>query len=646
MEVRPSQLEGKGKPPAPPAQGKASKIIGEQHISLDPLKSATTVKGKGKAPPPPTKGKGKSNALPLPTEGVGKHSPCAVVGETTILKPQAAEVLRTMGELQLADGSWALGDNGCLNVLLGVKASEIEAVLKELTLPKLNGTQVWLLVIATSLARQAIERCATIIVAEADASDGLGQRERRAKALRIAEESSVKGADVLKAAEQWLASAWHSASAESGCVLEQQRVRLEQKLSTMLDRSLPRPDWKRSLAARKSMRIVCQACGTEFSGALAECPSCSPPELKQGDKNQMPGAPQPLTLQRLKSGDLLRHWQTFSAAPLDPKALRWQGAKGLMHLGGGSGGVTLLHLEEGVICLKPARANSVAEFFAAHLADFLVIRVAKSRMVSMADDVFMYIRQAIRTSPSDIEEHRDIARRVHGNSEFVWMLEFVPGLSVQGLEVHNRLHSLSPALIREFWVAVGQLIALDALINNVDRIPLLWDNEGNTANLMLLARADDDATLCVVGIDQAVTAIVDRGPGRGQYLDRLGTLARAVFSGSWEHDSSTPATIHAWSVSAALERVQEAFRVNCAVEVDRQALMEGLHSGLLRIAQRWADGSLQEVLSAAVTSATKVFACATVDIGMHQLSTMEDFVGITATAIAKSYDDFAKAHID
>ena len=66
-------------------------------------------------------------------------------------------------------------------------------------------------------------------------------------------------------------------------------------------------------------------------------------------------------------------------------------------------------------------------------------------------------------------------------------------------------------------------MAFDALVNNVDRIPLLWDNEGNTANLML------DSSSQVIGIDQAVAPIVATGFGRQRYLKRLEELSRCLF---------------------------------------------------------------------------------------------------------------------
>ena len=93
-----------------------------------------------------------------------------------------------------------------------------------------------------------------------------------------------------------------------------------------------------------------------------------------------------------------------------------------------------------------------------------------------------------------------------------------------------------------FWHQVGKIVAFDALINNVDRIPLLWDNEGNTANLML-----SDASK-VIAIDQAVGYIV-AAQGRARYLARLHELCRCLFS---EKEESP-------EVATSFERVSQCF---------------------------------------------------------------------------------------
>jgi len=303
-----------------------------------------------------------------------------------------------------------------------------------------------------------------------------------------------------------------------------------------------------------------------------------------------------------------------------------------MHMAGGSGGVTMLRLPEGVVCLKPLVMNAAAEFFAGHLAESLGIKIAKMHVVTMAEDSFLSIKNAVRIAPAELEEHRDVARRTHSRSEFIALLEFVPGLSIQGQEVHDLLTGLDEARLLSFWFEVGALISFDAIINNVDRAPLLWDNDGNTANLMISNREGIGHEL--IGIDQAVVAIVDQGPGRRRYLQRLEKLVEVIFDDNAERSSR--AAGQEWSVDIGLQRVKDAFKVSCGVDVCEDALFLGLRNGFTHIAEAWNDGSLSSFLVAAVSDARSAFVPASVDIGVGRLETMLDFVSVTASTIAQS----------
>lgn len=603
--------KGKGKPPPPPpATGKGLQA------SKGPPLPAAPVKRKGEPPPPPVKGcaKGQANRTESVAEVDTQSEPPP--------KPDATTSLAIIGELQLSDGSWTLDDNGKLASAVGVARCEFRRLLIELTMPAVSTTPPWETVFATSTGRQAIERCATIVVAEADTGLQLDQKERRRRALAIAEAKSALGTELLSSAQRWLDEVWSSAAAAAGvkAKLEQKRVMFESKISKMLDAQLPRPDWKKALKAKKNVRVTCQACGKEFSGAVGKCPSCSPPEAPM--------------LQRQSTADLLRRWRQFSPAPVGRGLLHWSAAESLLHIGGGSGGVTLLKVPQGVICIKPLMMNAVAEFFAGRVAEFLDIPIAKSSVVSMAHEEFMHIKEAIRVTPAEIEEDRAIARRSHGRTEFIALLEFVPGFSLQGLEVHSMLQGMTAESMQDFWCKVGRLIAFDVLINNVDRVPLLWDNEGNTANLMLLLQSKEDSGLSVIGIDQAVTAIVQQGPGRSQYLDRVSKLVHAAFCDSTKADSAVTAVSSTWSVAKGLTRLQEAFRVSCGIEVDHTCLMAGVREGLTQIADRWEDGSLENSLATILAGAQAAFSSATVDVGVRSLPTMADFLSVIAATIA------------
>jgi len=398
----------------------------------------------------------------------------------------------------------------------------------------------------------------------------------------------------------------------------------------LLDQQLPRPDWRKELARRKSVLLSCDRCGASFSAAVARCPACRPPSPPAG-------------LARHRSVDILQQWWELPPAPVGGAALRWKEASGMLHLSGGTGGVTLFRLPEGVAALKPSTMHAVGEFLAGRLAEFLGVRVAGARLLRCGDTEFMHIKEALRVAPAPVEEHRPIALRSHGRSEFLSVLEFVRGPSLEGAEAQGALQRLTPECARALWRDVGRLCALDALINNVDRVPLLWDNEGNTANLMLAVPAPG-LPAALVGIDQAVGAIVRQGAGRARYLQRVGALARWCFGGPRDGGAGAgprraPAARggpDAWSVSAGLGAVRAAFQNSCGVDVDEQAFAEGLSAGLAAIADRWEDGSLREALDAGLAAASRAFSASTVDVGLRGAPCMREFVCEVAAGLSEA----------
>ena len=64
---------------------------------------------------------------------------------------------------------------------------------------------------------------------------------------------------------------------------------------------------------------------------------------------------------------------------------------------------------------------------------------------------------------------------------------------------------------------VGRVCGLDVLLNNADRLPLLWDNGGNAANFMLSSSPAGGA-FSVFAIDQAAFS-APVGAARDQYCE-------------------------------------------------------------------------------------------------------------------------------
>merc|ERR1712151_577683 len=72
----------------------------------------------------------------------------------------------------------------------------------------------------------------------------------------------------------------------------------------------------------------------------------------------------------------------------------------------------------------------------------------------------------------------------------------------------------------------GRFMAFDILINNFDRLPLTWSNEGNLGNIML-----GSSSCAVVGIDQCVNPI-KHPAGLSTYLRRVQQVVKTLRKGS------------------------------------------------------------------------------------------------------------------
>merc|ERR1719271_1086956 len=69
-------------------------------------------------------------------------------------------------------------------------------------------------------------------------------------------------------------------------------------------------------------------------------------------------------------------------------------------------------------------------------------------------------------------------------------------------------------------------MAFDLLINNFDRLPLAWSNDGNLGNVMLCSVSGE-----VVGIDQSVQPITN-ADGLSKYDSRVKKVCEDVRSGT------------------------------------------------------------------------------------------------------------------
>jgi len=289
----------------------------------------------------------------------------------------------------------------------------------------------------------------------------------------------------------------------------------------------------------------------------------------------------------------LDHFKTL--APADIRAVPWSQAKSLHFVGGGSGGVTLVDLEDSCVVLKVQGRTAASELFAERVADVLQVPVAHVRIVRRGDAEFGEIRQtASQCTVFGVDElhcyrtffgvtrSRDdsgVLYEFGGGVGLFGVLEYVGGHALMGLDGNAAMRSPARELLR----GLGRLCALDVIINNMDRMPLpVWQNEGNLGNVMVV-----EGSSPVLGIDQQVNPVL-KGPGLDSYVQKVARLVADSAPGG--------------DPRAIVARLRTALLENCGAELadaDAQQIVEGLFEGLGDAAASWRSGELERHLEEA-----------------------------------------------
>lgn len=294
----------------------------------------------------------------------------------------------------------------------------------------------------------------------------------------------------------------------------------------------------------------------------------------------------------------------------DIAAVPWAQALAYVHLSGGKGteglgafdsgdggGVDLVELPDGAVCVRKGR-TLVTETIAEALAVALDVRVARMRLVDGTSDEGALIQETLKrlacnSFAAEVETYRrrceeqspDMLELFEAftNPRFTSaVLEFVPGLTLDCAREPLRAPSLG------LLEALGRLLGLDLLINNMDRFRLpCWNSAGNLKNAIVTPAGD------LVGIDQQVNRI-ESGPGLDAYLASVHGLSGQLFGG--------PAPAIASSVRAVLAEC-------CGAELSAESInsvLEGMRAVLREATRQARSGRLAQALDAAAATAGEI----------------------------------------
>ena len=181
-------------------------------------------------------------------------------------------------------------------------------------------------------------------------------------------------------------------------------------------------------------------------------------------------------------------------------------------------GVLFCEWPDGSRAVLKGSTETARELFCTRVLRTLGLRAPHARLVRYSDVEYARMQEAVVRCCRD---QGDLLYRAQKNLKRpqVLLFEFVAGMSPL-----QKMGLLKDAAVME---ELGRVTAVDAVLNNVDRLPLgIWNNEGNLGNVMLSEDGHD-----VIVIDTAMFAIKPEVAGRpnlqySRYRERLVDLAR------------------------------------------------------------------------------------------------------------------------
>eukprot|EP00039_Didymoeca_costata_P006942 m.94873 g.94873 ORF g.94873 m.94873 type:complete len:326 (-) comp13463_c0_seq1:35-1012(-) len=214
----------------------------------------------------------------------------------------------------------------------------------------------------------------------------------------------------------------------------------------------------------------------------------------------------------------------FQLKSADASNFEWESITKVWHIPGGLGssGVFLANGPQGAVVLKPVRSSACSEVFASRIAKHIGLQAPSIRILSKDDyrAAMRSMRSSLFSPPGD--KHRLQDQRL----QELLLIEYVAGVPLYlsqsfKAELEKSTENFGEGYDCVILKQLGEICALDMLLNNMDRIPFAHKNEGNISNVIV----GHDNT--VYAIDQALMVIKNENMRAGYCAALKAALAEA-----------------------------------------------------------------------------------------------------------------------
>lgn len=223
-----------------------------------------------------------------------------------------------------------------------------------------------------------------------------------------------------------------------------------------------------------------------------------------------------------------------TAQPLNIDQIDWTSIVGLACSEEGSDGVFFVETENGSFVLKGSTTIG-ADLFTYKLATRFGIPEPKMKVIAYATNEWPKMANELQKFENHVNSNSAVASPLGKclQKAFLCAMELSSGKDMEHLEPQEAAKIFKdPKMLKD----LGRLISFDMYINNWDRMPCVWDNDGNPKNILFnVSDSSMDA------IDTSVTSISpDQFSENFQtYFQRVQSLMASVYA----HSENIPSEI-------------------------------------------------------------------------------------------------------
>jgi len=258
--------------------------------------------------------------------------------------------------------------------------------------------------------------------------------------------------------------------------------------------------------------------------------SCGPPPPTQGTKTSIPKKKWVVNIPTNEPNvwKFNSEWK-FDAERVDPldiehDKVNWEDIEGVVCSEEGTGGVFFVQIRnQGALVIKGS-STIASDMFSSMLASRLGIQVPNTIVHSYLEDKEWtpMVQSLWKIEATNSEEGRGSKLSKCLLRPFLMVMKYIKGYDLE----HINPGLAKDIMKKENLLEIGKILSFDILINNWDRLPCIWENNGNPKNVIFNTNGRPFA------IDSTITSIDPKmfAANFKNYKDKVELLLSSITS--------------------------------------------------------------------------------------------------------------------